>query len=221
MALYIVGTPIGNLADMTMRGIETLKKVERIYAEDTRRSRILLSHYEVTTPLDSFHHHSSPQKLTAIITQLADGHDLAFVTDAGTPGLADPGGLLVQAAHQAGVLVVPVPGVSAVTALLSVAGAPANQFYFAGYVPTKKGRQTFVKNILASPETVVFFETAPRLVKFLELCQEFGDSGRTLIVGRELTKQFEEVRRGTVAELLTHFQATPPRGELTLVLTVP
>lgn len=219
MALYIVGTPIGNLGDMTLRAIETLKKVERIYAEDTRRSRILLNHYEITTPLDSFHHHSAPQKLTAIIEQLATGHDLALVTDAGTPALADPGGLLAQAAHQAGILVVPIPGVSAVTALLSVAGVPANQFYFAGYVPTKKGRQTFVKSILANTETVVFFETAPRLVKFLELCQEFGGSEREIIVGRELTKQFEEVRRGTVAELLAYFQTTAPRGELTLVLT--
>lgn len=219
MALYIVGTPIGNLDDVTLRAIETLKKVERIYAEDTRRSRILLNHYEISTPLDSFHHHSSPQKLAAIIEQLAAGHDLALVTDAGTPALADPGGLLVQAAHQAGILVVPIPGVSAVTTLLSVAGTPANQFYFAGYVPTKKGRQTFVKNILANTATVVFFETAPRLVKFLELCQEFGGADRVLVVGRELTKQFEEVQRGTVAEILKHFQANVPRGELTLVLT--
>jgi 16S rRNA (cytidine1402-2'-O)-methyltransferase len=219
MALYIVGTPIGNLGDMTLRAVETLKKVERIYAEDTRRSRILLNHYEISTPLDSFHHHSSPHKLAAIIEQLATGHDLALVTDAGTPALADPGGLLVQAARQAGISVVPIPGVSAVTTLLSVAGAPANQFYFAGYVPTKKGRQTFVKTILAHSGTVVFFETAPRLVKFLELCQELGGADRALVVGRELTKQFEEVRRGTVAELLNYFQTNAPRGELTLVLT--
>lgn len=214
--LYVVATPIGNLDDMTFRAVEVLRSVEKVYCEDTRRTRILLARFNLTTPTESFHQHSD-QKIEAIVRELKSGADFAYVTDAGTPGINDPGGKLVAAARAAGVQIVPVPGASAVTALLSVAGIPSEKFYFAGYVPTKKGRETFIKKILGRDESTVFFETAPRLHKFFDQLINLGGENRRLIVGRELTKQFEEVVDGTPTELKAHFAA--PKGELVLVLT--
>lgn len=215
--LSVIATPIGNLADITLRALETLKTVEKIYCEDTRRTKILLNHFEIKTPTESFHQHSAG-KIDRIIAELKDGADLAYVTDAGTPGIQDPGGQLVAAARAAGVAIVPIPGPSAVTTLLSVAGIPADGFYFAGYVPTKKGRQTFIKKILAFEEAVVVFETAPRLLKFLDQLIEFGGESRQLVIGRELTKQFEEIRPGLPCGLKEYYLANPPKGELVIAL---
>jgi 16S rRNA (cytidine1402-2'-O)-methyltransferase len=213
--LYIVATPIGNLEDITFRAVETLKNVSKIYCEDTRRTKIILGHYQINKPLESFHQHSRG-KIDQIISELRRGLDVAYVTDAGTPAIQDPGGELVEAARAAGVVVVPIPGPSAVTALLSVSGIPSDRFRFAGYVPTKKGRETFVRKLLDDTDPVVFFETAPRLQKLFNQLIKLGGAERRLIVGRELTKQFEEIQRGKPAEIAEHFSA--PKGEFVLVL---
>lgn len=218
MALCIVATPIGNLGDITYRAIETLKSADKIYCEDTRRTKVLLARYNVARPVESFHQHSAG-KIGQIINELTGGAEIAYVTDAGTPGIQDPGGLLVAAARNAAITIVPIPGPSAVTALLSVAGVPTDQFYFAGYIPTKKGRQTFLKKILAQTEPVVFFETGPRLQKLFDQLVELGGGNRSIIVGRELTKQFEEVKVGTPEELSAYF--IKPMGEFVLLLNQP
>lgn len=216
--LYIVATPIGNLQDITFRAIETLKSVDKIYCEDTRRTRLLLDHFDISKPTESYHHHSD-HKIPGIVRELRDGLTLAYVSDAGTPGLSDPAGKLVAAAREAGIQVSPLPGASAITSLLSVAGVYANEFRFAGYAPTKKGRQTFLRSILAENVPVVFFETAPRFLKLLDELTSLESQSRRLVVGRELTKQFEEIISETVQELKNRFTDQAPRGEFVLVLT--
>ncbi len=215
--LYVVATPIGNLGDITFRAVETLKNVDKIYCEDTRRTRVLLDHYDIKKPYESFHHHSSDERIEQIVRGLKNGDEIAYVSDAGTPGVADPAGKLVERCHQEGIKVSPLPGPSAVTSLLSVAGIYANEYTFSGYVPTKKGRQTFVKTMLKSEIPVVFFETAPRLIKLLDQIMEFGGENRKLIVGRELTKQFEQIEVGKPTELKDKIKEI--RGEFVLVLS--
>ena len=215
--LFVVATPIGNLGDITFRALEVLKSVDKIFCEDTRHSRILLNHYGITTPTESLHQHTSPSHLGYIVKALKNGQDFAYITDAGTPGIADPGGLLAQACFDNGIAVSPIPGASSVTALLSVAGLPANSYWFAGFVPTKKGRQTFLKKVIGFPDTVVLFVTAPRLLKFLNELKALDFTGQ-IIVGRELTKQFEEIKRGTLVETTDHFNLNQPRGEFVIVL---
>ncbi|QQG49898.1 MAG: 16S rRNA (cytidine(1402)-2'-O)-methyltransferase [Candidatus Berkelbacteria bacterium] len=212
--LYIVSSPIGNLKDITFRAVETLQTVEKIYCEDTRRTKILLEHYHIVKPLESYHHHSD-YKIPSIVKELKAGKNLAYLSDAGTPGIADPAGKLVAAARQAAVEVVPIPGASSVTAILSVAGIYANAYQFWGYVPTKKGRETFIKELLVAKLPVVFFETAPRLQKFFTQVKELGGGSQWFLVGRELTKQFEEIASGTPEELSTHFAT--PKGEFVIV----
>lgn len=215
--LYIVGTPIGNLGDITLRAIETLKEVDAIYCEDTRRTRILLEHFGIKKPLQSLHHHSAEYRLEEVLKLVQDGQNVAYVTDAGTPGVADPAGKLVEYFYEHGEqAVTPIPGPSAVTAILSVAGIPANSYWFAGYVPTKKGRQTFIKKVINFNETVVLFETAPRLLKFLDQLIELGGQHKKIIIGRELTKQFEQIETGTAAELKAKF--TELKGEFVLAV---
>src|SRR3989344_5500553 len=165
--LYIVATPIGNLGDITFRAIETLKAVDKIYCEDTRRTSKLINHFDIKKPLESFHEHSEG-KIERIIEELKSGDKIAYLSDAGTPGINDPGGKLVATARKAGITVSPIPGPSSVTALLSVAGIAADKFCFMGFVPTKKGRETFIKKMLSSENPVVFFETAPRLHKLFD-----------------------------------------------------
>lgn len=215
--LYVVATPIGNLKDITFRAIETLQSVDKIYCEDTRQTRKLLSAYSISKSTDSYHHHSAPHKLEVILGELKSGMSLAYVTDAGTPGIADPAGKLVEACRAQEIDVVPIPGPSAVTALLSVAGLPANSYVFAGYVPTKKGRQTFIKKALSSDDVVVFFETAPRIRKFLTEIETFGGAERFLVVGRELTKQFEQIIAGT-PQTITEKLPPQVKGELVIAL---
>lgn len=212
--LYIIATPIGNLADITFRAVETLKAVDKIYCEDTRRTRVLLDHYQIHKPLESYHHHSD-HKIPTIVRELRDGLAIAYVSDAGTPGLSDPAGKLVAAARTAGIPISPLPGPSAVTALLSVAGIYANEYRFASYVPTKKGRQTFIKTVLAENVPVVFFETGRRFYKLLDEIENLAGGEREFITGRELTKKFEQIVKGKPAELRELI--TDPLGEFVLV----
>lgn len=218
-ALYVVATPIGNLQDITLRALETLKTVDLIAAEDTRHTKKLLQHYGIETPLISFHQHSGAGRIEQIIRRLQAGESVALVTDAGTPGISDPGGALVEAAHKAGIRVVPVPGASAVTAILSVAGLPAHRFRFEGFPPRKEGaRRKFFESLQGEDAPVVFYESPHRLLKTLQTAYEvLGDCG--IVVGRELTKQFEEVFRGRLSEAIAHWQAKPPKGEFVIVLS--
>ncbi|HUD20836.1 MAG TPA: 16S rRNA (cytidine(1402)-2'-O)-methyltransferase [Candidatus Saccharimonadales bacterium] len=218
MTLYVIGTPIGNLQDITLRALETLKNVDKIYCEDTRRTKILLDAYHISKPIDSLHQHSSETKLIKIAQELGAGQDIAYLTDAGTPGISDPGGKLVEFCRAKGLSVVPIPGPSALTTLLSVAGIPTDSFWFAGFLPTKKGRQTQLKKILAFSDPVVLFETGPRIARLCRELTELGSGELHLIVGRELTKKFEEILTGTPAEISAHFTAHKPLGEFVVCL---
>lgn len=218
--LYVVATPIGNLQDITLRALETLRSVDLIAAEDTRHTKKLLQHYGIQTPLISFHQHSGAGRVEQIIRRLQAGESVALVTDAGTPGISDPGGALVAAAHKAGIRVVPIPGASAVTAILSVAGLPAHRFRFEGFPPRKEGaRRKFFEQLRGEDAPVVLYESPHRLLKTLQAAYDaLGDCW--VVVGRELTKQFEEVFCGRLSEALARWQATPPRGEFVIVLQV-
>jgi len=216
--LYVVATPIGNLQDITLRALETLKTVDLIAAEDTRHTKKLLQHYGIETPLISFHQHSGVGRIEQIIRRLQAGESVALVTDAGTPGISDPGGALVEAAHQAGIRVIPIPGASAVTAVLSVAGLPAHRFRFEGFPPRKEGaRRRFFESLQDEDAPVVFYESPHRLLKTLQTAYDaLGDC--TVVVGRELTKQFEEIFRGRLSEAIAHWQTKPPKGEFVVVV---
>lgn len=217
-ALYVVATPIGNLQDITLRALETLKTVDLIAAEDTRHTKKLLQHYGIETPLISFHQHSGAGRIEQIIQRIQAGESVALVTDAGTPGISDPGGALAEAAHQAGIRVIPIPGASAVTAVLSVAGLPAHRFRFEGFPPRKEGaRRQFFESLQGEDTPIVFYESPHRLLKTLQAAYEtLGDC--TVVVGRELTKQFEEIFRGKLSEAIAHWQSKPPKGEFVVVV---
>ncbi len=213
--LYVVATPIGNLEDMTLRGLRVLREVSLIAAEDTRTTRKLLSHYDIHTHLTSYYDHNKDQKLPQVLQALEQG-DVALVSDAGTPGISDPGLELVRAAAAAGFPVVPVPGPSSVVTALAVSGIPADRFLFLGFLPRSKGeRQALLRSVAAMPFTLVVFEAPHRLQRSLADVREvLGD--RPLAVLREATKLHEEVFRGSVSEAVEHFDR--PRGEFTLVV---
>lgn len=217
--LYLVGTPIGNLGDITLRVLETLKSVDLILSEDTRVTKKLLSHYQITTPTLSCHEHTERGKLAKVIERLKTGESMALVTDAGTPGLSDPGNVLVSLALEAGIGVVPIPGVSALATLVSVAGIDMRQFTFLGFPPHKKGRETFFKQVAASEMPVMYYESPHRVIKNLELLQTLSIE-KKIILGRELTKMFEEVVRGSIAEVLAHLQSDPnkTKGEFVIIV---
>jgi len=216
--LYVVATPIGNLEDITLRALRVLQEVALIVAEDTRHTRKLLARYEIETPLLSFHEHSPPARLREILQRLQAGESVALVTDAGTPGISDPGATLVKAAHEAGIPVVPIPGASAVTAALSVAGFPAQRFRFEGFPPRKEGaRKRFFESFKEENAPIVLFESPHRLLKTLQAALEvLGD--RPVTVCREMTKQFEEIFYGTLSEAIDHWQRHIPRGEFVIVI---
>lgn len=217
--LYIVATPIGNLGDITLRALETLKSVDAILCEDTRVTGKLLTHYEIKKPLVSFHEHTDRKKAEALVARLQAGEVLALVTDAGTPGLSDPGNVLVKLATDAGVNVVPLPGASALAALVSVAGIDMREFLFLGFPPHKKGRETFFKKVAASEMPVVYYESPHRVMKNLELLVSFAPEKR-IIVGRELTKMFEEIVRGTVTDVLAYYRENDGKikGEFVIIV---
>jgi 16S rRNA (cytidine1402-2'-O)-methyltransferase len=216
--LLIVSTPIGNLGDLTFRAVETLKSVQLILAEDTRHSRILLDRYGITTPVSSYHEHNEAKATPGFVRRLVDGEDFALITDAGTPLLSDPGQRLVNAAIAAGVTIVPVPGASALLAALVASGLAADRFTFFGFLPRKgKERTKALDEIASSPWTALLYEAPNRVAESLrELADRAGE--RSAVVARELTKQFEELRRGTLAELSAYYSDTPPRGEVVIVV---
>lgn len=217
-ALYVVATPIGNLEDLTLRALRILREADLIAAEDTRRIRILLAHHGISTPTTSYYEQNKWRKGQEILRLLQGGKVIALVTDAGTPGISDPGVHLVRLAHDAGIPVVPIPGPTAVAAALSVAGLPADRFVFEGFLPARPGRRRArLRELKAARRTVVLYEGPHRLLKTLEAIGEiFGEV--EMVCCRELTKQFEEVRRGTPSALIAHYQAQGVKGEFTLVV---
>lgn len=217
--LYIVATPIGNLSDITFRAIEVLKTVDIVLCEDTRRTRTLMQHYGLNTRLLSLHEHNERSRAASVIERLQHGESAAFVSDAGTPGISDPGARLVDSVVTAGFEVVPIPGASSVTALLSVSGFPADRFVFEGFLPTKSGqRARRLAELSEELRTLVFFESPYRIARTLgEMRDAWGD--RPGCVGRELTKKFEEVRRGTLSELAAWGESKTMKGELVIVIS--
>jgi 16S rRNA (cytidine1402-2'-O)-methyltransferase len=217
--LFVVATPLGNLGDLSPRAAEALRLAAVVAAEDTRRTRGLLSHLGAHSTLLSFHAHSGERRLETLLEILADGRDVALVTDAGTPGVSDPGADLVAAAREAGFTVVPIPGPSAVATALSVAGMPGDRYLFLGYIPRKGTERTrLLARAAAEQWSVVLFEAPPRLVALLQDLAAVAGSDRRAMVARELTKLHEELRAGTLAELADYYSQTAPRGELTIVV---
>jgi 16S rRNA (cytidine1402-2'-O)-methyltransferase len=216
--LYVVGTPIGNLNDITLRALEVLKAADVIAAEDTRHSGNLLRHFEMRKPLVSYHEHNEAMRTAELVERLAAGENVALITDAGMPGLSDPGARLIRACIERGLQYTIVPGVSAILTALVGSGLPMERFEFRGFLPNKSGgRERDLRAAAESATTIVFFESPHRIVKTLAVCAEVMPE-RQLCVARELTKKFEEFRRGTAAELLAHYEAHPPKGEITLVI---
>jgi 16S rRNA (cytidine1402-2'-O)-methyltransferase len=215
--LYVVATPIGNLEDITLRALRILQSVSLIAAEDTRHSLKLLSHYNIHTRLTSYHEHNKQSKTAALIDSLAAG-DVAIITDAGTPGISDPGYELIAQALEAGIRVIAVPGANAITTSLSASGLPSDSFRFYGFPPRKDGElRTYLTERAVFPETLIFYESPNRLVKTLGVMRNvLGE--RQAVVGLEVTKLFEEFARGTFSELTTHFEREPIRGEVTLLV---
>ena len=221
--LYIVATPIGNLGDITLRAIETLKTVDIILCEDTRVTKNLLNHYEINKPLVSYHQHTEERKVKEIANLLEEGKNLALVTDAGTPGISDPGNMLIRSVilnavkdPSLDIEVVPIPGPSAVVSALSISGFPTDKFVFLGFPPHKNKRQKFFKEVGAAEYTVVFYESGHRIIKCLQELKENLDANRGLVVCRELTKKFETIYRGTIDQIIEQMQ--DERGEFVVVI---
>ena len=218
--LYIVPTPIGNLEDMTYRAVRVLREVDLILAEDTRTSKRLLSHYEISTPLKSFHIHNEHAQVEKVITMLKEGKDLALVSDAGTPGISDPGFLLARAAVSAEIEFTVLPGPTAVIPALVLSGLPSDDFRFVGFLPPKKGRQKKLSALQESTYTIVFFESPHRIAKLAsELVTYFPDRSVALI--REISKIHEEAWRGTPETLVDHIESSKPKGEMVLIVGPP
>ena len=217
-ALYIVPTPIGNLADITLRALDILKTVDLILAEDTRTSGFLLQHYTISKPLQSFHNFNEHRILESLIQRMEKGEVMALVSDAGTPGISDPGFLIIRAALQAGLKVECLPGPTAFVPALVKSGLPSDRFVFEGFLPHKKGRQTALKKLAEEERTMIFYESPYRLVKTLEQFKEYFGADRQASVSRELTKMFEETVNGTLEEITTHFQAKEVKGEIVMVV---
>ena len=218
-SLYIVATPIGNLADVTLRALETLKEVDVVIAEDTRVTKKLLSRYEIEKPLVSYHQQSKENVQEKIFQLLSEEKDLALVTDAGTPGISDPGNELIAflLEKDSEIKIVPIPGPSAITTLASVAGIPMDKFLFLGYPPHKRGRNKFFEEVVQSKHSVVFCESPHRILKSLQELQNI-DNTLSLIVGRELTKQFETIYRGTTENVLQQLQQEKIQGEFVVLV---
>lgn len=215
--LYIVPTPIGNLEDITLRALRVLKEVDYIAAEDKRVSIVLLNHYEIAKPLSVFFQHNEHKKVEIIIRDLLDGKNVAVISDAGTPGISDPGFLIVRKAIENGIHVECLPGATALIPALVLSAFPTQPFLFCGFIPFKKGRTKLLKELAKIPFTLIFYESPHRLEKTLgELAQYFGN--RQAVVARELTKKFETIYRGTLLELHDFFKKNPPRGECVIVV---
>lgn len=217
--LFIVPTPIGNLGDITLRALEILKEVELILAEDTRTSGKLLKHYQIDTPMRAYHMHNEHRLLEGLVRELSLGASWALISDAGTPGISDPGFLLVRACLEAGVAIECLPGSTALIPALVASGFPSDRFVFEGFLPPKKGRQTRLKELATETRTIVFYESPHKLIKTLDqFCEVFGPE-RSVAVSRELTKLYEETIRGSLQEVCEHFRTQAPRGEFVIVLS--
>ena len=215
--LFIVSTPIGNLADITFRAVETLKTVSFIAAEDTRRTRKLLNHFDIKTKLISYYEHNRFARIPQILQHLESGKDVAVVTDAGTPGVSDPAYKLIRSVIQVDVKVEPIPGPSAFLTALVASGLPTDRFLFVGFLPPKKGRRKKLSDLASHEATLILYENPKRVVKTLsDIATFLGD--RPAVVGRELTKVHEEIIRGTISELLSYFSQESPRGECVIMI---
>ncbi|MCL5094265.1 MAG: 16S rRNA (cytidine(1402)-2'-O)-methyltransferase [Patescibacteria group bacterium] len=213
--LYVVGTPIGNLGDITLRALETLKNVDYIACEDTRITIKLLNHFDIKKPLISYYQHSKLSKIDYLIGLLKEGKDIALVTDAGTPGISDPGGVLIAEAVKNNIKIIPNPGPNAAISALSISGFPTDEFLFLGFLPKKKGRQTLLNSLRNEKRTIAFYESPERIKRTLNDLLEFlGDRG--VVVCRELTKMFEEIYRGKVSQVLPKIKE---KGEFVVVLS--
>jgi 16S rRNA (cytidine1402-2'-O)-methyltransferase len=223
--LYIVATPIGNLEDITFRAVRILKEADLIFCEDTRVTKRLLDRYEIVAETRSFYksgkgNSTKPEpNFDYVLSELSSGKNVVFVTDAGTPGISDPGNTLAEKVLASGMAVMPIPGVSALTTLVSVAGIDLSRFVFLGFPPHKKGRETFFKKVISYDLPVVYYESPHRLVKNLEMMKTFAP-GKNVILGRELTKMFEEVIRGSVSEVLKYFEENKDKvkGEIAIIV---
>ena len=217
--LYLVGTPIGNLEDMTFRAVRILKEADIIAAEDTRHTGKLLQHFQITTPQISYHDHNTQQRIPQLITRLEKGEAIALVTDAGMPGISDPGYELVCACVAASLTVVPIPGPTAVIAAVAAAGLPSDRFVFEGFLPVKgKARKARLKELKTEPRTAILYESPHRLIKTLTELGETLGTDRAVTLARELTKRYEEFWRGSIAEALLHYESVSPKGEFTVAI---
>ncbi|MBL7871986.1 MAG: 16S rRNA (cytidine(1402)-2'-O)-methyltransferase [Cyclobacteriaceae bacterium] len=217
-SLYLVPTPIGNLQDITLRALEVLKSVDTILAEDTRTSGFLLKHYEISKPLQSFHIFNEHKTLAGLIARMQAGEIMALISDAGTPGISDPGFLLVRETLKEGLKIDCLPGATALIPALVKSGFPTDRFAFEGFLPHKKGRQTMLKKLSEEVRTIVLYESPHRLVKTLEQLVEFFGPERMVSVSRELTKLHEETKTGGATEVLAHFKKKDVKGEIVIVI---
>ena len=218
--LFVVPTPIGNLKDITIRAIDTLQSVDIIYAEDTRTSSKLLNHYEISTPMQSFHKHNEHTKIYNIVSILKEGKTAAIISDAGTPGISDPGFSLVRACVEKDIEVECLPGPTALIPALINSGFPCEKFSFEGFLPAKKGRTKKLKEIATQDKTMIFYESPHRLIKTLKDFFEYFGSKRQVSVSREISKKFEETIRGTLLQAIHHFEKNKPKGEFVIVLSM-
>ena len=216
--LYIVPSPIGNLADITFRAIDVLKSVDLILAEDTRTSSVLLNHYQVQKPISPYHQHNEHKIVTHLVEQLAAGKTMALITDAGTPGISDPAFLLVRECIKNDIRVECLPGATAFVPAPVNSGLPMNSFCFEGFLPLKKGRQTMLKKLAEEERTMIFYESPMRLIKTLTDLIQYLGAERQCCISRELTKKFEENRRGSLQEVHGHFNVKPVKGEIVIVV---
>jgi 16S rRNA (cytidine1402-2'-O)-methyltransferase len=220
MPLYIVATPIGNLEDMTFRAVKILNEVDLILAEDTRVSKKLLSHFGITTPLCTYHDFNKEKMTPLLVERLKKGETMALISDAGTPGIADPAFNLVRAAIKEQIAVVPIPGVSAFVAALVCSGLPTDRFVFENFLPHKSSqRRKLLESLKSEHRTIIFYETPHRIVKVLQEIDEIlGDI--QVVIAREITKLYEQFLRGSAKEILEHFRSTPPRGEMVVLINI-
>ncbi|NNJ80886.1 MAG: 16S rRNA (cytidine(1402)-2'-O)-methyltransferase, partial [Flavobacteriaceae bacterium] len=215
---YLVPTPIGNLKDITFRAVEVLKEADLILAEDTRTSGKLLKHYDIQTPMQSHHMHNEHRTVDAIVSRIQTGDTVALISDAGTPAISDPGFLLTRACIEQGIEVDCLPGATAFVPALVNSGLPNDKFVFEGFLPVKKGRQTRLKLLAEETRTIILYESPHKLVKTLNQISEFLGEDRPISVSREISKMHEETLRGTVTELISHFETHPPKGEIVIVV---
>jgi len=216
--LFVIGTPIGNLEDITLRALRILKEVDVIACEDTRVTKKLLEHYQIQKTLISYHQHSKVEKVDFLVYKLKEGKNIAVVSDAGTPGISDPGGVLVKAVAEADIKIEVIPGPSALTAALSIAGLPVDRFTFLGFLPHKKGRETLIKELVDSKHPTIFYESVHRIEKTLLQLYEFG-LNREMVICRELTKIYETVYRGTPKDILANLKDEEIKGEFVVIVS--